>query len=236
MTQHYTKPAKFFHWLTAALVAALFALGWYMTTLELSPLMLKLYSWHKWIGITVLVLTVLRLVWRLKHPAPAMSDDMSPLMRTGAHAGHLLLYALLIALPLIGWARSSSAGFPVVLFSAVQLPDLIGPNKELSETLAWLHWLGGWLFLFLIGGHLGAAIWHHRVKQDDTLVRMLPGRRTVAGIAGMALARRCCQRSKSWRRRCLGDRQERQRNNISGYADECAGSWQVRRIRCRDRV
>lgn len=125
LTQHYTSLAKLFHWLTAAAVIGMLALGWYMTSLELSPLMLKLYSWHKWIGICILLVTVLRLIWRFSHPAPPLPDDMSPVLKLGAHAGHILLYGLLLGLPLAGWIHSSASGFPVVWFSIVPVPNLV---------------------------------------------------------------------------------------------------------------
>ncbi|NNE21352.1 MAG: hypothetical protein HKN11_01965 [Rhizobiales bacterium] len=187
MTQHYSRLAKFFHWLTAVAVIALLGLGWYMTSLELSPLMLKLYSWHKWIGISVLLVTVLRLIWRFTHPAPPLPADMPPLMRTAAHGGHVLLYALLIGLPIAGWINSSAAGFPVVWFSVIPLPNLVGPSKQISDVFSWLHWAGGLLLVALLVGHIGAALWHHKVKRDDTLVRMLPRRRSVAAFFAAAV-------------------------------------------------
>ncbi len=185
--QHYTGIAKLFHWLTAVAVIGLIGLGWYMTSLDLTPLTLKLFSWHKWIGISVLLITILRLIWRFSHPAPPLPADMPAIMRLGAHAGHVILYTLLIALPVIGWIRSSSAGFPVVWFGIVPLPDLVAPDKAITDLFAWLHWAGGLLLVGLLVAHIGAAIWHHSVKRDDILVRMLPGRKGVARLAVLGL-------------------------------------------------
>ena len=184
MTSQYTWTAKAIHWLTALAVLSLFGLGWYMTSLELSPLMLKLYSWHKWIGLCVLVLTVVRLVWRLTHPAPPLPDSMSPAMKMGAHLGHFGIYALLIVLPLLGWLHSSAAGFPVVWFGILPLPNLVGADKATSDLFSLLHWIGGWTLVVLLIGHIGAALWHHIVKKDDVLERMLPG---LAGAGLLAV-------------------------------------------------
>jgi cytochrome b561 len=181
--QHYTGTAKLFHWLTVLGVGGLFALGHYMTTLELSPLMLSLYSWHKWIGITVLTITVVRLFWRLGHRPPCLPATMSPVMQLAADAGHWALYGLLLGMPLVGWLFSSASGFPVVLFGVLPLPNLVGTDKALADTLGWLHWVGGWAFAALIIGHAGAAVWHHVRVRDDTLVRMLPGGRTALVVA-----------------------------------------------------
>jgi len=187
LTQHYTKLAKLFHWLTAAAVIGMLALGWYMTSLELSPFMLNLYSWHKWIGICILLMTVLRLIWRFSHPAPPLPDNMPAVLRLGAHLAHVLLYGLLIGLPLAGWIHSSAAGFPVVWFSVVPLPNLVGPSKQVSDVFSWLHWAGGLLLVALLVAHVGAAIWHHMVKRDDILVRMLPGRKSLTAFSMVAL-------------------------------------------------
>ncbi len=187
MTQHYTSIAKFFHWLTAIAVIILLGLGMYMTSLELSPLMLKLYSWHKWIGISVLLVTVLRLAWRFTHPAPPLPDSLPPFMRMAAHGGHFMLYGLLIAMPLAGWVHSSAAGFPVVWFAVLPLPDPIGPNKAVSELFSMLHWLGAWALVLLLIAHIGAALWHHMVKHDDVLTRMLPGGRSTGALLVAAL-------------------------------------------------
>ena len=186
-SEHYSRTAKFLHWLTVLAIIGLFALGHYMTTLELSPFMLTLYSWHKWIGITVLLVTVLRLVWRFMYRPPALPASMTRSMQLAAHAGHWALYGLLLGMPLIGWLYSSASGFPVVLFGVLPLPNLVAANKALADTLGWLHWVGGWALAALVIGHAGAAIWHHVKLGDDTLVRMLPGKRT-AGIAVVAAA------------------------------------------------
>lgn len=174
MSTDYTPLAKSLHWLMALMIFGLLALGFYMSDLPLSPEKLQLYSWHKWAGVTVFVLVWLRLAWRITHRPPALPGSMSPLMQLGAHAGHLLLYALMIAIPLSGWLMSSAKGFQTVWFGVLPIPDLIGKDKALGQSLAELHGALNIGFLLLVIGHALAAAFHHFVHQDDTLRRMLP--------------------------------------------------------------
>jgi cytochrome b561 len=174
MSTHYTPLAKSLHWLMALMIFGLLALGFYMSDLPLSPEKLQLYSWHKWAGVMVFVLVWLRLAWRITHRPPALPANMSRLMRLGAHAGHLMLYVLMIAIPLSGWLMSSAKGFQTVWFGVLPIPDLIGKDKELGKSLAELHEALNIGLLLLIVGHGLAAALHHFVHKDDTLRRMLP--------------------------------------------------------------
>jgi cytochrome b561 len=174
MSTHYTPLAKSLHWLMALMIFGLLALGFYMSDLPLSPEKLQLYSWHKWAGVTVFVLVWLRLAWRITHRPPALPGSMSPLMQLGAHAGHLMLYALMIAIPLSGWLMSSAKGFQTVWFGVLPIPDLIGKDKALGQSLAELHEALNIGLLLLVIGHALAAAFHHFVHKDDTLRRMLP--------------------------------------------------------------
>ena len=174
MSTHYTPLAKGLHWLMALMIFGLLALGFYMSDLPLSPEKLQLYSWHKWAGVTVFVLVWLRLAWRITHRPPALPGSMSPLMQLGAHAGHLMLYGLMIAIPLSGWLMSSAKGFQTVWFGVLPIPDLIGKDKALGQSLAELHEALNIGLLLLVIGHALAAAFHHLVHKDDTLRRMLP--------------------------------------------------------------
>jgi cytochrome b561 len=176
MSTHYTSVAKSLHWLMALMIFGLLALGFYMSDLPLSPEKLQLYSWHKWAGITVFVLVWLRLVWRITHRPPALPGSMSPLMQLGAHAGHLLLYVLMIAIPLSGWLMSSAKGVQTVWFGVLPLPDLLAKDKALGQLLAQMHEALSMGLLLLIAGHAVAAFFHHFFHKDDTLRRMLPSR------------------------------------------------------------
>jgi cytochrome b561 len=136
---HYTATAKLLHWLMAALLFGLLALGFYMHDLPLSPTKLQIYSWHKWAGVTAFLLVSFRLFWRLTHRPPALPESMPRLMQFAAHAGHLLLYVLMVAIPLSGWLMSSAKGFQTVYFGILPIPDLLDKNKELGDLLALVH-------------------------------------------------------------------------------------------------
>jgi len=171
---HYTRTAKGLHWLMTILFFGLLALGFYMHDLPLSPEKLQLYSWHKWAGVTAFLLVWFRLFWRIAHRPPALPASMSTLMQRAAHAGHFLLYGLMIAIPLSGWLMSSAKGFQTVWFGVLPIPDLLGKNKETGDLLQSVHMSLNLLFVAVIAGHIGAALKHHFIDKDDILTRMLP--------------------------------------------------------------
>jgi len=176
----YTAVAMALHWLLALLILALFVLGVYMTDLPFSPTRLKLYNWHKWAGVSLLLLTILRLGWRLTHrppTLPAAIRQAMPAWQTRAyHATHHLMYLLFFAVPLLGWAYSSAAGFPIVWFGQISLPDLLPADKALAESIKPLHKLAALALMALAGLHIAAALKHHWLDRDGLLQRMLPGR------------------------------------------------------------
>ena len=174
MTVRYTRTAKALHWLMAILFFGLLALGFYMHDLPLSPEKLKLYSWHKWAGVTAFLLVWFRLFWRVTHRPPALPDTMPRVMQFAAHGGHFLLYALMFAIPLSGWLMSSAKGFQTVWFGVLPIPDLLNKNKELGDLLQTVHMSLNLLFAVTIVGHVGAALKHHFIDKDDILTRMLP--------------------------------------------------------------
>ena len=174
VTSGYTSTAKALHWLMAVHLFGLLALGFYMHDLPLSPEKLKLYSWHKWAGVTAFLLVWLRLAWRITHQPPALPSQMARPMQLAAHAGHFLLYALMIVIPLSGWLMSSAKGFQTVWFGVLPIPDLLAKNKELGDLLALAHKSLNLLFVAVIAGHIGAALKHHFIDRDDILTRMLP--------------------------------------------------------------
>src|SRR5512144_947054 len=124
MEQRYASTLIAIHWLTAALLVANIALGLSMVPLPLSPRKLQWYAWHKWIGITIWLLTATRLAWRSFRPPPAMLP-MPPWQQRTAHLTHVLLYVLLLAVPISGWIYSSASGVQVVYLGMLPLPDLV---------------------------------------------------------------------------------------------------------------
>jgi cytochrome b561 len=173
--RRYTATAIALHWLLALLIAATFALGLYMHELPFSPTRLRLYNWHKWAGMVILGLSALRLLWRLSHrPPPDL--PMPAWQRLGAHGAHMALYVLFFAVPLAGWAYSSAAGFPIVVFGVLPLPDWVAPDRALAEALKPLHkWLAFGLAAVVLA-HVGAAFKHHFLDRDGLLQRMWPSR------------------------------------------------------------
>ena len=174
MSNRYTRTAISLHWLIALLIFAAFPLGIYMHDLPLSPFKLQLYSYHKWIGVTVFLLMVFRLYWRMTHRPPALPESMPRWERIAAESVHYLLYALLFLIPLSGWLMSSAKGFQTVWLGVLPLPDLLSKNKELGDLLKETHEVLNFLMLSLVLAHVGAALKHHFIERDSILSRMLP--------------------------------------------------------------
>ncbi|POZ61944.1 cytochrome b [Chromobacterium alticapitis] len=174
--KRYTATAIFLHWLMALMLICLFCVGFYMHGLPLSPFKLKIYSWHKWGGVSVFLLVWLRLAWRAGHRPPELPVSMSGALRALAHAGHAMLYLLMVAIPLSGWLMSSAKGVQTVYLGVLPLPDLIAPNPELGHALNALHRALNYLLAATVIGHAGAALKHHLIDKDDVLSRMLPWR------------------------------------------------------------
>ena len=172
-TTRYTLPAIALHWLLALMILGAFGFGLYMTGLPFSPARLKLYNWHKWAGVTILALTVLRLLWRLSHRPPA-PPAMPAWQQQAYKATHGLMYALFFAVPLVGWAYSSAAGFPIVWFGLLPLPDFVPVDKALAEAIKPWHERLAWTLIALVALHVGAALKHHFIDRDGLLSRMRP--------------------------------------------------------------
>jgi cytochrome b561 len=179
-TLGYTRTALTLHWVTALLIVAGFAIGLYAVDLKLSPTKLKLYSWHKWIGVTVFLLAVARLAWRARHPAPPPPLSMARWERLVARTTHAAIYVLLLVLPVSGWLMSSASGVPVVYFGLWPLPDLVAKDKALADALKLVHYGLNKTLLALVVLHVGAALKHHFVDRDDVLRRMLRWRSATA--------------------------------------------------------
>ena len=177
----YSHTAIVLHWVLGLTILGLFGMGLYMTSLPFSPARLKLYNWHKWAGITLLALSVLRVLWRATHRPPALPASIAhamPAWQHWAHHGtHYVMYALFFLVPLIGWAYSSAAGFPIVVFGVLPLPDFVPVDKALAELIKPFHELSAFALVGLAGLHIAAALKHQLVDKDGLIGRMLPGSR-----------------------------------------------------------
>lgn len=170
----FTRPAKVLHWLMGTLIIATFVLGLIMVDMSMSPTKLKYFSYHKWLGVTVLLLACVRLLWRLTHRPPPYPANMPLWQQQAAHGLHGVLYLLFFAVPLSGYLYSLAAGYPIVYLGLIPLPVVIEPNPELKPLLKTLHY---WLTMLLagcVGLHLAAALKHHFIDRDATMRRMLP--------------------------------------------------------------
>ncbi|MCX7672801.1 MAG: cytochrome b [Thiobacillaceae bacterium] len=170
----YTRSAIALHWAVALLILAALPMGLYMTELTLSPLKLKLYAYHKWLGVTVFLLALPRLLWRLSHPPPPLPASVPAWQRRAAHALHWALYALMLALPLSGWLMSSAKGFQTVYLGLLPIPDLLPKDEALGERLVAVHATLAYVLLAALLVHVAAALKHHFVDRDEVLTRMLP--------------------------------------------------------------
>lgn len=175
----YSPLSIFLHWLTVLLMIAIYA------SIELRELFPKgsdpremLKHWHFMLGLVLPMLVLLRIWARKQHPAPAITPPPSALQHKLAAAGHGLLYLLMLLMPLAGWLILSAAGKPIPFFG-LELPPLVGENKALAGAVKEVHEAVGTLGYLLIAVHAAAALLHHYWLRDNTLLRMLPGRRTA---------------------------------------------------------
>jgi cytochrome b561 len=171
---HYTRLAIALHWLLAVLIVGSLGVGWYMADMPMSVQRLKLFNWHKWAGVTILFLSAARLLWRLWHPAPALPTSMPAWQRSASHLSHGALYVLFFVVPLLGWAYSSAAGFPIVWFGVLPLPDWVPRSRELAESLKPWHGWAAYTLAAVVVVHIAAALKHHWVDKDQVMARMLP--------------------------------------------------------------
>ncbi len=186
-TVRYDRVAMTLHWLVAIGVLAQIALGWWMLDIPKQPVGVRAYwfNLHKSIGMTVGVLIVLRIAWRLTHPPPALPSTMPRWQVKAAHASHLLLYACMIAMPLAGYLGSVFSGYPIRYFGAV-LPGWGWKDEALKDLFSSVHLVASFLFLSLIKLHVLAALKHLFIDRDGVFHRMLPHRRSAPGRAAVA--------------------------------------------------
>ncbi len=166
--------AKFLHWTIAILVVMMLIGGTSMDDLPNGPDKMWVYATHKSIGLTILVLMVLRLIWRFFDPRPADPPGLGRLEKLAARAVHVAFYALLFVMPLSGWLYNSASNFPLKWFGLFRVPALSGPDKELKHFALEVHETVYLIILTVIILHAAAALKHHFIDRDSVLRRMLP--------------------------------------------------------------
>ncbi|MDP9083314.1 MAG: cytochrome b [Pseudomonadota bacterium] len=170
----YSAVAQALHWVIAALIVTQYVLASLANELPIGLHKLALLARHKSVGMTILMLAVLRVLWRLKNPPPALPAGMSPLERLLARATHFAFYFLLFTMPLTGWLMSSAKNYSVSWFGLFTWPNLIAKNEPAFDVLRGTHEiLSGALFVIAVL-HILAALKHHFWNKDDVLLRMLP--------------------------------------------------------------
>jgi cytochrome b561 len=174
----YARGARHFHWITAAFVFIMVPVGLYMTyrgeTTNFDALTNTLYANHKLGGFILLWIVVARLVYRFTKGAPPDEPTLEPWQKLVAHLTHWGLYGMLLAVPLLGWLGVSyypALGLP----GGLNLPGLVTPNEKTAETVFMFHKLGAILLTLMVLMHIGAALFHHVIRKDNVLRRMLPG-------------------------------------------------------------
>lgn len=161
---------KIMHWLVAGLILAAFVMAWIFEDMKFSPEKLQLINYHKWIGFSVLILFIPRLLSSIKGYAALPVENIQD---KGAKAIHHLLYLCMFITPLLGWLMSSAKGFQIVLFGVLPIPDLLEKNKELGHTLSEAHEISATILLICIGLHIGGALFRQFVKKDKIISKMI---------------------------------------------------------------
>lgn len=176
-TDRYSALSITLHWVMVLLLIAVYAL------INLADVLPKggdtrnlMKTWHFMLGLSVLALVLVRIVVNLLNTAPRIVPNPPVLQTKLAKAMHFALYALMLGLPIAGWLMLSASGKPIPFFG-LQLPSLLAENKNLADNIKELHEAGGTIGYFLIALHALAGLYHHYVVKDNTLLRMLPGRR-----------------------------------------------------------
>jgi cytochrome b561 len=177
-TATYAKGARRFHWITAAFVFIMVPVGLYMTyrgsVTNFDALTNTLYANHKLAGFILLWIVVARLVYRFTRGAPPDEPTLEPWQKAVSHLTHWGMYGLLLAIPLLGWLGVSlydSLGLP----GGLSLPGLVAKNEKTAETVFMFHKFGAILLTLMVLAHIGAALFHHVIRKDNVLRRMLPG-------------------------------------------------------------
>ncbi len=171
-TVRYNPISVAFHWLMAAIIVVTWSIAIVVSDMPLSPARITGYSWHKWLGVTVFFLVILRLVWRATHPAPQLEIKMPVWQERAMQLTHFALYLLMMVIPLVGWLMSSAKGYTVNYFGLFELPDLLSKDKALGHQLKDLHEYLADILVALVCLHVLAALKHQFIDKDGLLSRM----------------------------------------------------------------
>ena len=168
--------SRLLHWLMAGLILVQAGLGWYAGSLSRSPLRIDMMTAHKSLGITLLMLLILRLAWRVTHPAPPPPPGTSKWAVRAAAWTHRGLYVLMLAIPMSGWLSASASIFPWKFWWLFTWPRITAPDQALHDVASGIHEVLIWTLAVLLVLHIAAALKHHLVDRDQVLRRMWKGK------------------------------------------------------------
>ncbi|MEA3141948.1 MAG: hypothetical protein QOK23_4117 [Gammaproteobacteria bacterium] len=171
----YTIIARILHWVMATLILSMIPLGLVIANDWGGPLQELLYGLHQSIGALIMPLILMRLVYRWATPPAPLPDDIPAIQQLAAHAMHWCLYALLLVQPIVGWVANSAYGEPIEVFGGFELPPIWPEDRLFSEQLFAIHGLIGTVIAGLVAVHIGGALYHHLVRKDRVLMRMITG-------------------------------------------------------------
>jgi cytochrome b561 len=169
--------AKFLHWLIVALLIVQFAVAWTMPDINPRTPPDALVDLHFSLGVTILLIAVLRLWWRWRYPVPLLRDNVPVWQDWTARATHALLYLLLFLLPILGWIDAGFRALPIHFYEIVTIPPVVPAVRSLAGTTGDIHTFVSYVLLGIVGLHVLAALYHHLWLRDRVLLRMLPGNR-----------------------------------------------------------
>ena len=175
-SQRYTRTAIFLHWLIAVAVIVQFSWGWWMQDIPKQPVgpRVDAFNLHKSVGLTILALMCVRVVWRWRHPAPAL-PALPQWQSSLAHINHMILYAALFVMPVAGYLGSVFSGYPVKYFG-ITLPSWGPKDAALKDLMSSVHYVGSWVLAAAVLLHIAGALQHAVVKRDGLVARMGLGR------------------------------------------------------------
>lgn len=174
-TPAYTVTARFLHWLTAIAVLAMVPAGLSMLRIGPGELQNFLFDFHRSMGVALFVVTAIRLVHRFIYPPAPLPPDIPLIQRVAAKSVHALIYTILMASPIVGWIGTSAYGAPIKVFWLVTLPPIVAKDKVMADLFLGLHQWLGWTMTTAIVIHIAAALYHHLIRGDGVLLRMLRG-------------------------------------------------------------
>jgi cytochrome b561 len=173
--RRYSYTAQTLHWVNAALMFAVLPIAWVMVNMpETNHARGALFTLHKSVGLTILMLVAIRLVWRARHPAPPLAGRLGRWEKRIAIVSHWMLYAVLIGMPVSGYLLDATGGYPISYFGIFSVP-ILSKSPTIASAATWAHVaFGQWLVYALIFLHVSATVWHVAVRRDGVLNSMLP--------------------------------------------------------------